>query len=84
MGGGVSITFYNGVLDDPVDIYAPWTTWLAEEGVWKDKRGPQQTSGSHIYSVKDCVQTIEDVSITWFCNGWVPDEDSGVCPTPQG
>ena len=85
MGGGVYVTFYNGVYDDPVDIYTPMTTMLAEEGVMNDKRGPVQTSGSHIYSVSNCVQIIEDTTIVWGgCRGYVPDDDSGVCPTPNG
>lgn len=82
MGGGVSMTLYNGVLDDPVDIYTPVTTWLADEGVNGDKRGPLQTSGSHIYSVTNCVQIIQDTTIFWVgCDGKVPDDASGACPS---
>lgn len=85
MGEGVYATFYNGVLDDPVTIYRPTTSWTEEYGVWKDKPGPLQTSGSHIYSVSNCVQIIEDTTIFWVgCCGYVPDDASGDCPAPHG
>jgi hypothetical protein len=85
LGGGVLVEFYNGVKDDPVTIYRPTVTYTADSGYWNDKVGPLQTSGSHIYSVANCVQTIEDVPIVWVgCSGRVPDEDSGDCPTPHG
>jgi hypothetical protein len=81
----VSVTFYNGVYDDPVTIYRPCVMYNADVGVWADKLGPLQTSGCQIYSVSNCVQIIEHGTIYWMgCYGRVPDDDSGDCPESHG
>lgn len=81
--GGVRTEFYNGVYEDPVDIYTPMVRSDGDTGAMGEKLGPLQTSGSHIYSVEDCIQSVQPAIVLWVgCSGWVPNDDP--CPPPAG
>ena len=78
--GGVSITFHNGLWVEAATIYRPTTKADGPSGSMTPMPGPVQTSMSYVYSVSDCVQSVEPAVIYWTgCRGSIPD-DQKPCP----